>query len=227
MAASSSTSRISISYRGTTYPLSLPADSTLLDLQHELETLTSVHPPQQKLLYKGKTTVAKDDPQTVTLAQAGLRDGVKVQMLGVTSQELSSLKAAEEQHHKRERVLHERALKKPVKVSSCAPFMFVCNERCSSLGLVYGIQQDRSLHYFVYLPAPRTTRASPQLRQRARGARATLQRPRHPTRHASTPVLRRPAHRARPARAPAASRAQRECGAGDQTQAAHRRLRRL
>jgi hypothetical protein len=73
----------SVSHRGATHTLTLPPTTTLSLLQTELEALTGVAPENQKLLFKGKKATAGAES---TLAQAGLKDGVKVQMLGSTSQ---------------------------------------------------------------------------------------------------------------------------------------------
>lgn len=66
----------------------------------------------QKLLWKGKRA-ANDD---TTLQQAGFKDGVKVQMLGSTVEEVGGIKAVEDERAKRERIMRERALKPQVKV---------------------------------------------------------------------------------------------------------------
>lgn len=70
-------------------------------------------PSLQKLLYKGKKPTLQD---TDTLAQAGLKNGTKVQMLGSTTEELGRTLAAENEYQRKERILRERALKAPVKV---------------------------------------------------------------------------------------------------------------
>ena len=107
---------LTVTHRGTAHALTLPPDSTLAALQARLEELTSVPPSLQKLLYKGKNSKATQNAE-VTLAQAGFKDGMKVQMLGSTTQELGGLKAVEDQQRKRDQILRERALKAPTKVS--------------------------------------------------------------------------------------------------------------
>jgi hypothetical protein len=111
---------LAISHRGRTYQLSLLPTSTLSALQTQLEQLTSVPPGFQKLLYHGKkkseTIQQESGALSPTLLQAGLKDGMKVQMLGSTAQELEGLKAAEDGMKKRNRMLQERALKTPTKV---------------------------------------------------------------------------------------------------------------
>lgn len=109
---------LSVTHRGKLYPLSLLPDSTLQALQAHLEELTSVPPSLQKLIYKGKKLT--HDSAEVTLSQAGITDGIKVQMLGSTTQELGGLKTAEDEQKKKERILRERALKAPTKARASA-----------------------------------------------------------------------------------------------------------
>jgi hypothetical protein len=76
-----------------------------------------VPPAVQKLLYKNKKPLGNNDVEQITITQAGLKDGLKVQMFGSTTQELDGLRTAENEHTRVERILRERALKAPVKVS--------------------------------------------------------------------------------------------------------------
>lgn len=112
---------LTISHRGQSYSLSLLPDDTLAVLHARLEELTSTPPQLQKLLYKGKNSKALDDQ--VTLTQAGLKDGMKIQMLGTTANELDGVKAVEDDQQKRDRIMKERALKGPTKVCN-NPTMF-------------------------------------------------------------------------------------------------------
>ena len=116
-ASSNGNITISVSHRGIIHPLSLLPDSTLAYLQARLEELTSVPPSNQKLLYKGKKVVAED----VSIAEAGLKDGTKVQLIGPTAEELGGLKATESEHQRKERILRERAQRAPVKVRHHSP----------------------------------------------------------------------------------------------------------
>lgn len=102
-----------ISHRGIQHRLSVLPDSTLADLHATLEELTTVPPSMQKLLYKNNPKGAHDD---MTLREAGLKEGTKVQMVGSTLQELDGLQVKEAEERKRNRILRERALKAPVKV---------------------------------------------------------------------------------------------------------------
>ncbi|KIJ21016.1 hypothetical protein PAXINDRAFT_125633 [Paxillus involutus ATCC 200175] len=106
---------LTISFRGVTHTVSLSPDTPLSQLHTRLQELTSVPPPLQKLLFRGKKVQHEDD---VTLAQIGLRDGIKIQMLGPTAQEADALAAAESEHQRKEKIFHERALKPQVKLRS-------------------------------------------------------------------------------------------------------------
>ncbi|KAF8075149.1 WLM-domain-containing protein [Lyophyllum atratum] len=120
--SSASSLSFTVTYRGTPHALSLLPDSTLSALQARLEELTNVPPSLQKLIYKGKNLLGSDaqDRDETTLTQAGFKNGLKIQMLGSTSQELTSLQSTESEQRKRERILKERALKAPTKVRSTA-----------------------------------------------------------------------------------------------------------
>lgn len=104
---------LSISFRGTTHEVSLPPDAPLTSLGALLEDLTSVPPSLQKLLFRGKKVQHADN---LTLTQIGLRDGLKVQMLGSTVQEIASLNATTLEHQRTERILRDRSLKPQAKV---------------------------------------------------------------------------------------------------------------
>jgi len=106
---------ITVTHRGNAHPLSLLPGDTLALLHTRLEELTSVPPPNQKLLYKGKKPSAQED---ATLAQAGLKSGMKVQMLGSTSEELGDMRNAELEREKKEKILRERAAKPQAKLRS-------------------------------------------------------------------------------------------------------------
>ncbi|KAF7295016.1 Zinc metalloproteinase [Mycena indigotica] len=105
-----------ISYRGTQHRVALLPDNTLSDLHQTLEELTTVPPEMQKLLYKNSPK-GGGAPE-MSLREAGLKDGSKIQMVGSTLEELGGLHAKEAEARKRDRILRERALKAPVKVRS-------------------------------------------------------------------------------------------------------------
>jgi Ubiquitin family len=111
---------VTVTHRGTPYSLSLLPDSSLAALQILLEELTSVPPSLQKLLYKGKKLSSGADNET-TLSQAGFKNGIKIQMLGSTAEELGNLQAAESDQKRRDRILRERAVKAPTKVMVYIP----------------------------------------------------------------------------------------------------------
>ena len=93
--------------------LSLLPDETLAVLQTRLEELTSVPPPQQKLLYKGKKS---SHGESTTLQDAGFKDRMKVQLLGATAEELGGMRKAEDEQRRRGSIMRERAAKGTVKV---------------------------------------------------------------------------------------------------------------
>ncbi|KIL69103.1 hypothetical protein M378DRAFT_184386 [Amanita muscaria Koide BX008] len=113
--------QLAISYRGSQHVVSVHPSSPLSSLQAQLEELTSVHPSLQKLLYKGKKTTSTSQNEDTTIAEAGLKDGMKVQLLGATAEELGGMKKAENAQRKRENILRERALKPQAKVRSTGP----------------------------------------------------------------------------------------------------------
>ncbi|KAI0738605.1 WLM-domain-containing protein [Daedaleopsis nitida] len=108
---------LNVSYRGNIHPLSLLPDSTLAYLHERLEELTSVPQENQKLLYKGKKTVQDD----ATIEEAGIKDGIKIQLVGPTAEELGGLRATESEHQRKERILRERARRPHAKVRSTGP----------------------------------------------------------------------------------------------------------
>ncbi|SJL13724.1 uncharacterized protein ARMOST_17172 [Armillaria ostoyae] len=112
MASTSSDITITVVFRGTSHRLPLQPESTLGDLQDQLEKVTSVSPSLQKLLYKGKNLKQNRSGQE-TVVSIGLRSGSKVQMLGTTSEELDGIQVTENEQRRVDRILRERALKAP------------------------------------------------------------------------------------------------------------------
>ena len=106
-----------VTFRGVPHAFSIPPATPLAELHLQLGELTGVPPGLQKLLYKNKKSPGNNDAEQMTITEAGLKDGTKVQMLGSTTQELDGLRAVENEHTRVERILRERALKAPVKVS--------------------------------------------------------------------------------------------------------------
>lgn len=109
--------KLTVTYRGAQHVLSVLPDSTISALQAHLEELTSVPPSLQKLLYKGKKATSTSQDEDTTVNEAGLKDGMKIQLLGATMQELGGMKDAENAQRKREKILKERASKPQAKVS--------------------------------------------------------------------------------------------------------------
>jgi hypothetical protein len=76
-------------HRGTSHALTLPHDATVADLQEKLEELTGVERANQKLLLKGKKISDPSDGSvtvSVKLGDVGVKSGVKMQLLGSSSQ---------------------------------------------------------------------------------------------------------------------------------------------
>lgn len=105
---------ITVSHRGTAHTLSLLPETTFDTIYLHLEELTNVPTDRQKLLYKGKKTSPNDG--AMTLAQAGIRDGTKMQLLGATAEEVGGLKAVEDEQRRRQSIMQERMKKGPTKV---------------------------------------------------------------------------------------------------------------
>jgi len=101
-----------VAHRGVLHPIRLPLPATLADLHDQLRQLTSVPESNQKLIYKGRRA----------LADADLKDGIKLQMLGSTPEQIDTVSAAYNEHAKKERTIRDRALKPQVKVR----FPFPC-----------------------------------------------------------------------------------------------------
>ncbi|KAK0466834.1 WLM-domain-containing protein [Desarmillaria tabescens] len=112
MASASSDISITVVFRGTSHRITLQPESTLGDLQDQLEKATSVSPSLQKLLYKGKNLKQNRVGQE-TVVSIGLRNGSKIQMLGTTSVELDGIQVTESEQRRVDRILRERALKAP------------------------------------------------------------------------------------------------------------------
>lgn len=104
---------LNVTHKGTRYNLSILPSETWAILQERLHELTHVPPAFQKLLYKGKkATVGHDD----TVEQAGIKDGMKIVLLGSTEQEIGGIKAVEAEKKRREEIMRQRVAKGPTKV---------------------------------------------------------------------------------------------------------------
>ena len=102
-----------MSYRGQTHSLFLASDSTIEALQLQLEDLTAVPSGLQKLLYKGKKPSLTPDS---TLEDAGIKNGIKIQLVGSTEKELDKMRTAEDAKRRRDDILARRAGMKLPKV---------------------------------------------------------------------------------------------------------------
>lgn len=120
-----------VTHRGRTFPLNLLPTYPISELSIHLEELTGVPPSLQKLLYKGKKSPPNDE---ATIDDVGIKGGVKVQMLGSTTEEIGGMKAVEDEQQRRDRVMRERASKVPTKVHICfasAPFL-LCTDNLTA-----------------------------------------------------------------------------------------------
>lgn len=96
---------ISVSHKGKSYAIQVDLTNTISSFQAQLEELTSVPIKNQKLLFKGRRTLARADD---TLEGFGLKDGIKIQMLGTTAEEISGLRAVEDEKKRMEQILRGR-----------------------------------------------------------------------------------------------------------------------
>ncbi|KAF9525922.1 WLM domain-containing protein, partial [Crepidotus variabilis] len=109
---------LTISFRGASHPLTVAPTAPLLELHTLIEDLTDVPPPLQKVLYKGKKLVweSEETAQSRSVLEAGLKKGMKVQVLGSTLKEVEGMRKEEGEMMRRQRIMRERALKAPVKL---------------------------------------------------------------------------------------------------------------
>ena len=110
----------SVTYQGKPLPLpALPLETTTLaELAQQLQELTDIPPDIQKLVYKGKNPSAVAVPEETTLEQAGIKEGVKIMLLGTPVAELGRFKKEEKDAEYRAEVMARRAASAPTKVSS-------------------------------------------------------------------------------------------------------------
>ncbi|CAA7265149.1 unnamed protein product [Cyclocybe aegerita] len=142
---------LTVSFRGKQHVLSLLPDSTLSALYAQLEELTQVPPPLQKLLFKGKKLTGGSGDQDISLGQAGLKDGTKIQLVAPTPQELEGMRTVENENQRRERIMRERALKAPVKLRSTGSGPIVSLSSLSSPSLQHRFHDLKALDH---LPNP-------------------------------------------------------------------------
>ncbi|KAJ3508150.1 hypothetical protein NMY22_g16707 [Coprinellus aureogranulatus] len=148
----------SVSYRGTTHRLSLEPDTPLSELEARLQSLTGVPSGLQKLIFKGKK--AQQQGEHVTIAELGIKNGVKIQMLGTTNQELDGLKNVESEQQRRARIMRERAMKPQYKATSTAS-----GSRIATLSSPSSSNSAFKFHQIVplpHLPNPEQARATLQ-----------------------------------------------------------------
>lgn len=177
-----------VTHRGTAHPLSLLPETTLASFHATLEELTGVPPSLQKLLYKGKKNLGDDE---ATILQAGIKNGLKIQMLGSTLQEISGFKAEENEQQRKNRILRERAMKAPTKVLNTDPkSWYLCSlmltQRPGPIDRCFKCRSPQ-----LPIPQPRTPTPPPQPRRSSLPPHKDLTRPSRPTRNATAPILRR------------------------------------
>lgn len=96
---------VTVSHRGRSHSIACLATDTIGSFQSRLTDLTAVPVANQKFLYKGKKTSHSDQD---TIEQVGLRDGIKVQMLGSTAEEIGGMRVVEDEVKEKERIMKER-----------------------------------------------------------------------------------------------------------------------
>lgn len=101
------------------HPISIPPSSLLVDLQATIEDLTGVPVSNQKLIYKGKkASRLTSDNVHDTIEDVGLKDGVKVMLVGGTKEEVGGVQKEEQQAKQRAAIERERRGKPQAKLRS-------------------------------------------------------------------------------------------------------------
>ncbi|KAG8952061.1 hypothetical protein FRC00_006957 [Tulasnella sp. 408] len=108
---------LTVAYKGTNHNVSLKPEATLAEFQDTLEGLTNVPPSLQKLLYRGKKSLA-GEADAVTVADVGLKNGLKVTLMGSTNEELTGMRDVERETQRRDEIMRRRAAAGPSKVYS-------------------------------------------------------------------------------------------------------------
>ena len=158
------TATISVSHKGKSYVIQVDLTNTVSSFQAELEELTSVPIENQKLLFKGKKTLAKGHD---TLLSFGLKDGIKVQMLGPTAADISGLRALEDEKKRTDQVLRDRETQARVRRATFASVVCQLTQysqtyspstrsRASALNISYRFHHIQPLSH---LPNPDSARS--------------------------------------------------------------------
>ena len=202
MSEGTSTGNISlhVSHKGTHYSLSLLPDSTLQALQIRLEELTSVPPPLQKLLYKGKKNLNQEEAKTATLESVGLKDGTKITMLGSTEGELGAMQKAIDEKRRKEGIIAKRAGGK-VSIYRSSISALVKNPNLLLQGAIntlakYSVFSVNALFISLQIPQYNTPRTPSIPLNRPLSPFQACIRSRNPPRNAQAPIYRRNTHRA-------------------------------
>lgn len=78
-----------VTHRKEVLQVTLPASATVMDLHHKLQELTGIPQEMQKIMFKGGL---KDT--TKTLAESGIKNGVKMMLMGSKPEAVQALAAA-------------------------------------------------------------------------------------------------------------------------------------
>lgn len=105
-----------VAFRGNTHDLTFPSSTPLSTLTASLEELTFVPPHLQKLLYRGKKATSQSDD--VSLLDAGFKNGIKVQLLGSTPDQVEDMHKAESEKRRRDDIMKARSLAGPSRLRS-------------------------------------------------------------------------------------------------------------
>lgn len=98
---------LTVTYKGTKHNVSLNPQAPFANFQDRLEGLTKVPPSRQKLIYRGSGRFS-GEADSVTVADAGLKSGLKVTLMGSTNDELSSMRDAENKYQRKEEIRRQR-----------------------------------------------------------------------------------------------------------------------
>ncbi|KAF6761814.1 WLM domain-containing protein [Ephemerocybe angulata] len=153
--SSDSVLSFSVAFRGTTHRLALLSSTPLSELEAQLQELTGVPPGLQKLIFKGKKAQHQGD---APIGEIGIKNNSKIQLLGTTAQELDGLKNVEDEKHRRERIMRERAMKPQYKVQPARS-----SGRISTLSSPSSSNSNFKFHSIVplaHLPNPEMARAT-------------------------------------------------------------------
>lgn len=85
-----------IVYNKKSYDISIESVKTVSDLKQEIQSLTSVSPEMQKLIFKGKAVTQSDQ----TLSQLGIKENDKLLMVGSSLNDVLAINSSPPQNNK-------------------------------------------------------------------------------------------------------------------------------